>query len=258
MLKIAQCSKCKEEKEIVKGKWCKECKNEYERNRRASQSDAKKEAIKQQERDRYERKKLEVTHVVQDINKLKKCTVCKMEKPETEFHIAKNKGTIRSMCKECSSKDRKNYFKENKDAIIKQTSEYKKEKLKTDPQFKIEKNLRNRLYIAFASQNKTKSERTWKYIDCSPKFLKEWIEYQLYDGMTFENYGEYWHLDHVKPCASFDLTNETEISECFNWKNIQPLRSEKNITKSSKITPMELVLQELKVKCFLRQRKKVV
>ena len=46
--------------------------------------------------------------------------------------------------------------------------------------------------------------------------------------MTFDNYGE-WHIDHVKPCSSFDLTNEQEIYECFNWKNIRPCWKKLNL-----------------------------
>ena len=50
----------------------------------------------------------------------------------------------------------------------------------------------------------------------------------------WNNYGE-WHLDHVKPCSSYNLTNETEIKECFNWKNYQPLWKKDNMSKSNKI-----------------------
>jgi len=47
------------------------------------------------------------------------------------------------------------------------------------------------------------------------KILKEWLESQFYDGMTWENYGstddkDNWHIDHVSPCELFDLTIEED------------------------------------------------
>jgi hypothetical protein len=76
--------------------------------------------------------------------------------------------------------------------------------------------------------------------------------------MTFENYGKDWHIDHVKPCSSFDLSNLKEVNECFNWKNLRPYKKEKNLQKSSKINIMDLVLQEIKVQYFLKNYKNMV
>ena len=73
--------------------------------------------------------------------------------------------------------------------------------------------------------------------------------------MTLENYGKTWHIDHVYPCSKFDLTKEEEIAKCFSWKNLRPLRISKNRKKYNKIQNIELVLQELKVKTFLRENK---
>ncbi len=112
--------------------------------------------------------------------------------------------------------------------------------------------MRARIYMAFTTKGLKKSNRTWKYINCSSDFFKKWIEFQLYDGMTLENYGDFWHIDHVKPCASFDLSKEEEIEKCFSWKNMRPLKSDKNRKKNDKIIPFDILMQELKVKVFLR------
>lgn len=135
------------------------------------------------------------------------------------------------MCKECSSVKRKEYYKNNKNAVNKQVSEYQVEKMKVDPVFKMERRLRARIYQVFKAQTCEKNNRTWKYINCSAKQFQKWIEFQLYDGMTMENYGKIWHIDHVKPCSKFDLTKEDEVKECFSWKNLRPYLSEKNIKK---------------------------
>ena len=62
----------------------------------------------------------------------------KEEKTLDKFHLAKNKGSIRSCCKKCSSNQRKLYYQLNK-AVIKQTTQYQNNKRKTDPKFKLEK-----------------------------------------------------------------------------------------------------------------------
>jgi len=246
------CTRCHENKELAKGKrWCKDCKNEYERERRKNKST---EEIKEKERNRYMKKKLQVVEVILDSNKNKLCSVCNIEKLETNFHVAKNKGYIRAMCKDCSSVKRKEHYKENKTQINKQVTEYQVKKMNAEPIFKMERRMRNRIYCAFKAQSHAKNNRTWKYLECTAQEFQKWIEYQLYDGMTMENYGNFWHIDHVIPCSKFDLSDEEQIKKCFSWKNLRPFRSEKNNTKSNKIILHDIVMQELKVKCFLRDQ----
>lgn len=54
--------------------------------------------------------------------------------------------------------------------------------------------------------------------------------------MSWENYGiRGWHIDHIKPCASFDLSIIEEQKECFHYTNLQPLWWHENLAKSDKI-----------------------
>lgn len=69
--------------------------------------------------------------------------------------------------------------------------------------------------------------------------------------MTHDNYGTYWHIDHVKPCSSFDLSCEEEINECFSWKNVQPLKGEENLAKSNIVCEKTINEHQKKVKQFL-------
>ena len=57
------------------------------------------------------------------------------------------------------------------------------------------------------------------------------LEKQFTDGMTWENQGK-WHIDHIRPCASFNLENEIEKHMCFHYTNLQPLWGSENISKS--------------------------
>jgi 5-methylcytosine-specific restriction endonuclease McrA len=79
--------------------------------------------------------------------------------------------------------------------------------------------------------------------------LKEWLKFNFSNGMTFDNYGTYWHMDHVIPCSLFNLTNHEDINNCFKWTNIQPLLSKINLIKNNKeevINHWEKNLQFLK------------
>lgn len=122
--------------------------------------------------------------------------------------------------------------------------------MKEDPIFKLEVRLRARIYLAFKEANLNKSERTQKYIGCTKLFFRDWITYQFEDGMTENNYGKIWHIDHVKPCSSYDLSNNDEVFECFNWKNCRPMFAEENLKKGSKINEEEIANHYKKAKKY--------
>ena len=50
--------------------------------------------------------------------------------------------------------------------------------------------------------------------------------------MTWENHGKIWEIDHILPCASFDLTILEEQKKCFHYTNMQPLFTTTEIAKS--------------------------
>jgi len=247
-----ECTKCHRTKELAKGKrWCKDCKNAYERDRVSKQTEEKQEELRNNERKRYHEKKKQIEEVIVDNSQTKICTVCNENKTLDNFHVAKCKGNIRSMCKSCSSLKRKEYYRKNKDKVNKQVTKYQVEKMKKDPIFKLKVRLRTRVYQALKNQGKQKNKRTLQYIDCTPQFFQEWIQFQLYDGMTLENYGKYWHVDHVIPCSKFDLSKPEKVNQCFNWKNLRPYLASKNLAKNDTINHFDTVLQELKVNYFV-------
>ena len=89
--------------------------------------------------------------------------------------------------------------------------------------------MRCRVYSALKCSSLTKEKRVLEYLGCTADFFQKWMTFQLYDGMTLENYGEVWHVDHTKPIVSFDLTMEEEQRACFSWQNCRPLLAHKNI-----------------------------
>jgi hypothetical protein len=73
--------------------------------------------------------------------------------------------------------------------------------------------------------------KTRDFLGCTDEFLQKYLISKFSDGMTVENYGE-WHIDHIKPCSSFDLTDPEQQKLCFHYTNLQPLWAEENLIKS--------------------------
>lgn len=107
---------------------------------------------------------------------------------------------------------------------------YNKRRRDNDIEFKLLTNLRCRLYMAL--KGKLKSKNTIELIGCQINYLMSYIESQFDDEMSWGNYGA-WHIDHIIPCASFDLSNEEEQRKCFNYTNLQPLWATDNLRKSN-------------------------
>lgn len=103
----------------------------------------------------------------------------------------------------------------------------------SEPEFKILHNLRARMRAALRGKNK--SDRTLKLLGCSAADWRSHLERQFRPGMTWENYGPVWHVDHIQPCASFDLTDPAQQRACFNWSNTQPLFVEENLRKGDQL-----------------------
>jgi hypothetical protein len=68
--------------------------------------------------------------------------------------------------------------------------------------------------------------------------------------MSWDNMGTYWHIDHVKPCASFDLNEYIEIKKCYNWTNLQPLSATDNAIKHAKVDEALIKSHTLKAEKF--------
>ena len=55
-------------------------------------------------------------------------------------------------------------------------------------------------------------------------------------GMTWENHTRSgWHIDHIVPCAAFDLSDPAQQRACFHYTNLQPLWAKTNLKKSNKL-----------------------
>ena len=198
------------------------------------------------------------------MNCIKSCTICQVEFPATTdfFHKCsfRSKYGIKSYCKKCGNKKAlERYYKNREHNLLKQKewhysnrekrtkqlreysyshrdnrNKYLAKKMKQDGQFKIRKNIRDRMRSAM--QGKSKSKNTMELLGCTIEELKTHLEKQFTHGMNWDNYGKKgWHIDHILPCASFDLTDPEQQRKCFHYTNLQPLWATDNYKKKDKI-----------------------
>ena len=154
-------------------------------------------------------------------------------------YYIKNKEKIKKQNKEYNfnnsekiKNNKKKYGQEHK----KEKNERNRNRRKTDVEYKIIGNLRNRLNIAIRSCNTKKSNPTLELIGCSVKELMEFLESKFLLGMTWDNYGkgdDKWNIDHIMPIAFFDIKNPEQQKKCFHYTNLQPLWQLDNLRKGS-------------------------
>jgi predicted DNA-binding protein YlxM (UPF0122 family) len=110
---------------------------------------------------------------------------------------------------------------------------YVNKRIRQDEDFAMRKKLGRRIRDALAKYGGEKADRTMDLIGCSVKELRTHLESQFEHGMNWENWTvNGWHIDHIRPCASFDLTDPEQQRQCFHYSNLQPLWAEDNIKKS--------------------------
>jgi hypothetical protein len=172
----------------------------------------------------------------------KHCTECDKIKPATRefFYRQKNgKYKLASRCKMCR------YTEEIKERTKRRRVEQKRlddevwRKIR-EPDLEEQRQLKRiinscRRRMKSALSGVSKSDSTKRLLGCTGVYLREYLKSQFTDGMSWENYGLYgWHIDHIRPCASFDLTNPVQQRKCFHYTNLQPLWAIDNLQKADK------------------------
>lgn len=125
--------------------------------------------------------------------------------------------------------------RETPEALAKNRSyhnEYMISRYRRDPSFRLGMNLRRRIGLTLKGENK--SARTTELLGCPRVWLEIHLDSLFKPGMTWKNYGPVWHIDHIKPCTKFDLTDPEQQKICFHWTNLQPLFAVENIRKGNK------------------------
>jgi hypothetical protein len=146
-----------------------------------------------------------------------------------------------------TNKDRLNakskaYREVNKDKLKEQRKVYRetnKDKLHKYDMYRYKNNIKRKLSCRLRSRlrdvikNNYKSGSAVKDLGCTIDELKSYLESKFQNGMTWDNWSLYgWHIDHIKPLASFDLSDRKQLLEACHYTNLQPLWAKDNLAKS--------------------------
>jgi hypothetical protein len=105
-------------------------------------------------------------------------------------------------------------------------------KNRNDEVWILSRTIKTRIYHAIRRSHNLKHARTLDLLGCSMPMLRRHLESMFKDGMTWQNHGQ-WHIDHIRPIASFDLSSHRAQCEAFHYTNLQPLWAIENRTKHS-------------------------
>lgn len=108
---------------------------------------------------------------------------------------------------------------------------YERERRRSDPTYRLLHNLRTR--VRHALKGNSKSAATEKLLGICADECRKYIEAQFTEGMSWDSD---IHIDHIVPCASFDLCDPEQQRRCFHYTNLQPLWGPDNLEKSAKWT----------------------
>jgi hypothetical protein len=222
-MKTKLCSKCGKEKplnQFNKGNdknglsyWCKKCINKHNKKH-------------------YQKNKEKILEQVKEYQQIHKEEIKKYQ----QTHKEKRKKQHKIWCDK-NKKEIKKYRKSHK----KEINQWTVNKRKTDINFKLAGNLRSRMGIVLKKD--IKSASTMKLLGCNIEFLKEHLKKQFKSDMSWDSWGggyngkgmQEWHIDHIKPLASFDLSKPSEQKKAFHYTNLQPLWAVENLKKRDKI-----------------------
>jgi hypothetical protein len=172
------------------------------------------------------------------------CKTCKAER-DRKYREA-NKERLSALGKEHYQKNRekvkarsRKYYENNREHVIARGYEYKKRRLKEDPVYRMRESVSNSIYCALFRKDfkGTKRSSVWSVLPYTPEQLKEHLEAQFDEYMAWDNYGDYWHIDHIYPQSllPYDSLEHENFQKCWALENLQPLEAIENMKKSNKI-----------------------
>jgi hypothetical protein len=138
-----------------------------------------------------------------------------------------------------------NYYIKNRSKILKRNKEYSKkykrhlmqiatrrqrERRKSDINFRLTCVLRSRIQKVLLGKIKVGS--AVKDLGCSIGFFVAYLQEQFYNDISWDNYGSYWEIDHIRELHTFDLTDRQQFLEACHYTNLQPLTIEDHKKKT--------------------------
>lgn len=112
----------------------------------------------------------------------------------------------------------------------------RKDVFHNDEHHKILRRTRSKMLRLLNRGRPVRDNKFAKVLGCSTKEFCQYLESQFEEGMTWENHGVgrgRWNIDHIKPCANFDLTDQKQFNECWHHTNMRPLWAEQNLSEGA-------------------------
>lgn len=123
------------------------------------------------------------------------------------------------------------WAEKNKEHIRATVMVSRKKHFAKNPSAKAAANMRSRVWALLKKIGAEKSIS----LGLQAQALKSHLESKFQAGMTWDNYGTTWVVDHIIPCAAWDLSKPIQLRQCFHYFNLQPLFRPENAKKSAKL-----------------------
>lgn len=183
---------------------------------------------------------------MRDFSDGKECSLCKEIKMLDEYYFDSNSNNYASRCKACIAQVRGT-------PEMKEKNNQRKQEYAKRLEYRIKRALGSRISSLVKGRQQT-SKMLAQYLGCTFLEFKDWIEFQFEEGMGFDNYGCQWHIDHVKPCAAFNLLLSDDIEKCMHWTNLRPCWKTENLQKSSKLIPDLIEKHKQTVQLYMKSK----
>lgn len=203
------------------------------------------EHAKKKSRDHYQQNKELTRARISEYQRKNRDSIAKrkaakrLEMSDSDREVESAKAKSRYWVDEEYRLDKRSKMKQWRDANPQSPSDETREayrmRYRSDDGFRMKEIFKSRMQTATRAMKVGRCAGTLELLGCSTDAAKMHIESQFSEGMAWENHGLHgWHIDHIKPCASFDLTLDSEQRKCFHYSNLQPLWAKDNIKKSDK------------------------
>jgi hypothetical protein len=135
--------------------------------------------------------------------------------------------------KEKHRQNASDYYQRNKEHANEVKRKRRLKRRHSDQLYAFRENIRNLVRQSFRDRNYTKFSKAQSIIGCDWVALKNHIEAQFVDGMSWANRGK-WHVDHIVPLASAKTIED--VVRLNHYTNLRPLWALDNLKKGARIS----------------------
>lgn len=106
-----------------------------------------------------------------------------------------------------------------------------------DPIFRFNHSLESNFkrWFLLKGNKGVRLERIEEIVGINKNKFRDYISDKFIEDMRWDNYGSYWHLDHILPKSLFNSNRIKEVKICWNYRNLRPLKEKENLVKLNKL-----------------------